>query len=70
VYRLASLAPLAHPDLVTVATRVPQGVLYLISALSFHKLTTQVLHTCEPSIDLAVDRGSEVGLRERMGSPD
>jgi hypothetical protein len=29
LYRLASLEPLAHPDLVTVATRVPQGVLCL-----------------------------------------
>lgn len=41
LYRLASLEPLAHPDLVTVATRVPQGVFCLISALSFHELTTQ-----------------------------
>ena len=31
VYRLASLDPLAHPDLVTVAKRVPQGVLCLVS---------------------------------------
>lgn len=53
VYRLASLGPLAHPDLVTVATRVPQGVLCLISALSFHELTTQVPHT----IDVALERG-------------
>ncbi len=51
VYRLAALDPLAHPDLVTVAKRVPQGVLCLISALSFHDLTTQ--HT----IDVALKRG-------------
>jgi hypothetical protein len=44
VYRLASLDPLAHPDLITVATRIPKGVLRLISALSFHELTTQVPH--------------------------
>jgi predicted transcriptional regulator of viral defense system len=54
LYRLASLAPLSHPDLVTVATRVPQGVLCLISALSFHELTTQVPHT----IDVALERGT------------
>lgn len=54
LYRLASLEPLAHPDLVTVATRVPQGVLCLISALSFHDLTTQVPHT----IDVALERGT------------
>jgi predicted transcriptional regulator of viral defense system len=54
VYRLASLGPLANPDLVTVAQRVPQGVLCLISALSFHELTTQVPH----AIDVALERGT------------
>jgi predicted transcriptional regulator of viral defense system len=54
LYRLASLEPLAHPDLVIVATRVPQGVLCLISALSFHELTTQVPHT----LDVALERGT------------
>jgi predicted transcriptional regulator of viral defense system len=53
-YRLASLDPLANPDLVAVATRVPQGVLCLISALSFHELTTQVPH----AIDVALPRGA------------
>lgn len=53
-YRLASLKPLAQPDLVVVATRIPQGVLCLISALSFHELTTQVPH----AIDVALERGS------------
>lgn len=54
LYRLASLEPLAHPDLVLVARRVPQGVLCLISALSFHELTTQVPH----AIDVALERGT------------
>jgi predicted transcriptional regulator of viral defense system len=54
LYRLASLDPLAHPDLVTVATRIPRGVLCLISALSFHELTTQVPHT----VDVALERGT------------
>jgi predicted transcriptional regulator of viral defense system len=52
-YRLASLEPLAHPDLVTVAKRVPRGVLCLVSALSCHELTTQVPHV----IDVALERG-------------
>ena len=52
-YRLASAEPLAYPDLVAVAARVPQGVLCLISALSFHELTTQVPH----AIDIALERG-------------
>lgn len=54
LYRLAGLDPLAYPDLVTVASRIPQGVVCLISALSFHELTTQVPH----SIDMAVERGT------------
>ncbi len=53
LFRLASLEPLADPDLVTVAARIPQGVLCLISALSFHELTTQVPH----AIDVALERG-------------
>ena len=54
LFRLASLEPLGHPDLVTIARRVPQGVLCLISALSFHELTTQVPHI----IDVALERGT------------
>jgi predicted transcriptional regulator of viral defense system len=54
IFRLASLEPLGNPDLVTVAARVPQGVLCLISALSFHELTTQVPHI----MDVALERGT------------
>lgn len=53
LYRLASLDPLAYPDLVSVAMRVPHGVVCLISALSFHEMTTQVPH----AIDVALERG-------------
>ena len=55
VYRLASLPGLEVPDLVAVATRIPSGVVCLISALSFHELTTQVPH----AVDVAVARGTE-----------
>jgi len=44
LYRLAELAPLSEPDLATVAKRIPQGVVCLISALAYHELTTQVPH--------------------------
>lgn len=54
LYRLASLEPLGQPDLVAVATRIPQGVLCLVSALAFHQLTTQVPH----AIDVALERGT------------
>ena len=54
VYRLADAPPLAYPDLVSVAYQVPQGVICLISALSFHDLTTQVPHV----VDVALRRGA------------
>lgn len=52
VFRLASLPPLTEPDLATVAKRVPQGVVCLISALAFHGLTTQIPH----EVHLALSR--------------
>jgi len=55
VYRLASLPELQAPDLVTVAARVPDGVVCLISALSYHELTTQIPH----AVDIALSRGAE-----------
>lgn len=54
VYRLASLAPVGNPDLVAIAARIPRGVICLISALSFHELTTQVPHV----VDVALERGT------------
>ncbi len=55
VYRLATLPELEVPDLVTVAARVPKGVVCLISALAFHHLTTQIPH----AVDIALPRGTE-----------
>jgi predicted transcriptional regulator of viral defense system len=54
VYRLNSTDGMTNPDLATVARRCPDGVIYLISALSFHELTTQVPHV----IELAIPRES------------
>jgi len=55
VYRLAGSSPLGNPDLVTIATRVPSGVICLISALAFHELTTQIPH----EVHVALPRGAE-----------
>jgi len=44
LYRLADAKRLGNPDLVTVALKVPRGVVCLISALAFHRMTTQVPH--------------------------
>ena len=51
--RLASSPPLAYPDLIIVALRARQSVLCLISALSFHHLTTLIPH----KIYVALPRG-------------
>jgi predicted transcriptional regulator of viral defense system len=55
LFRLADAPPLANPDLVTVARRVPRGVICLISALALHDLGTQIPH----EVWLAVPRDSE-----------
>lgn len=44
VYRLADLPATSNPDFTLIASRVPQSVVCLISALSFHEITTQVPH--------------------------
>jgi predicted transcriptional regulator of viral defense system len=54
LYRLKGMPALAHPDLVTVAAKIPNGVICLVSALAHHDLTTQVPH----EVQLAVERGS------------
>ncbi len=44
LYRLTESEPLSNPDLVQVSLLVPKGVVFLISALYFHRLTTQIPH--------------------------
>jgi predicted transcriptional regulator of viral defense system len=55
LYRLSDSPPMANPDLLTVASRIPGGVICLISALAFHELTTQIPH----EVHLALPRGAE-----------
>jgi hypothetical protein len=55
VYRLASLPPLGEPDLATVALRVPRAVVCLVSALSYHQITTQVPR----EVQIALPRGTK-----------
>lgn len=55
IYRLSGSKPLGNPDLVTVASRIPKGVICLISALAFHNLTTQIPH----EVHVALPRGAE-----------
>lgn len=62
LYRLADMPPLSHPDLVTVASKVPDGVICLVSALAFHDLTTEIPH----AVDVALEKGSR---RPRLKHP-
>ena len=41
---LANAKPTEHQTLVEVCKRVPHGVVCLLSALPFHRLTTQIPH--------------------------
>src|ERR1700674_4287422 len=54
LYRLAEADEAEHPDLAVVAARAPNAAVCLISALSYHGITTQI----PSSIHLAVPRGS------------
>ena len=53
LFRLANLPDMKAPDLATVAAKIPNGVICLISALSFHEITTQIPHR----VDVALPRG-------------
>ena len=55
IYRLAELSPLENSDLIVAAKRVPMGVICLISALSFHNITSEVPH----EVYLAIPTGRE-----------
>ncbi len=52
IYRLADMDIPAEINLVEVAKAVPNGIICLISALSFHGLTTQIPH----EIWIAIER--------------
>ncbi|MBN1121183.1 MAG: type IV toxin-antitoxin system AbiEi family antitoxin domain-containing protein [Anaerolineae bacterium] len=53
IYRLSGYPELSSPDFVIVALRYPRAVISLISALSYHDLTTQIPH----SVYIALPRG-------------
>lgn len=44
LYRLANEQVWNDPDLAIVSLRIPKGVICLISALYFHRITTQIPH--------------------------
>ena len=50
-YAPASTDPSTHHDLAVAATRVPQGVVCLLSALAYHEIGTQLPHEAWMTID-------------------
>jgi predicted transcriptional regulator of viral defense system len=62
LYRIAEAGETDHPDLAEVAARAPNAAVCLISALSFHSITTQI----PSSIHLAVPRGNYKRIRLSM----
>jgi len=62
LYRLAEVGETEHPDLAVVAVRAPDAAICLISALSYHGITTQI----PSSVHLAVPRGSYHGIKLSM----
>ena len=56
IYRLADLPPINNPDLVTVSLRFPNTVICLISALSYHDMTSQIPHR----VSIAFQRDSRI----------
>jgi predicted transcriptional regulator of viral defense system len=56
IYRLVELPPISNPDLVTVCLRFPNAVICLVSALSYHEITTQIPH----EVSVAVPRASRM----------
>ena len=59
LYRLTEVGEAEHPDLAIVAARAPNAAVCLISALSYHGITTQI----PSSVYLAVPRGSYHGIK-------
>ncbi len=55
LYRLAEEQLWSDPDLTLVSLRIPKGVVCLISALYFHRLTTQIPH----EVYIALPKDSE-----------
>ena len=55
LYRLTNLSEIPELDLLTMAIKIPRCVICLTSALSFHKLSTQIPH----QVDIALEKGAE-----------
>lgn len=58
LYRLSESPEIAQPDLVIISQKIPHAVICLISALSFHEITTQIPHKVDIAIPLKAHKPS------------
>ena len=56
LYRLTGIEISAYHDLVQAAIKIPKGVICLISALSFHELTTQIPHQVHIALPIDAEK--------------
>jgi predicted transcriptional regulator of viral defense system len=56
VYRLPDTPLNEHTDLVMAAMRIPKGVICLVSALTFHNLTSQIPREVHVALPLAAEK--------------
>lgn len=59
VYYISEMS-ISDPDLVSITKRIPSGVICLISALSFHNITTEIPHR----VYVAVPKGARTNRVE------
>ena len=62
VYSLANIPDTSHPDFVTVSVMIPNGVICLITALSFYEVTDEIPRY----IDVAIPAGSKVRMIQKL----
>lgn len=60
LYRIADMPEMVESDICVVSAKVPNGVICLISALSFYKITTQI----PQQVDVAIPKGHHKPLME------
>lgn len=58
LYRLSESPQIFQPDLVIVSQKIPHAVICLISALSFHGITTQIPHKVDIAIPLKAHKSN------------
>jgi predicted transcriptional regulator of viral defense system len=56
LFRLPGTPSSEHMDLIQVALRIPKGIICLISALAFHRLTTQIPHAVYIALPLDAEK--------------